>query len=146
MLIKKAAFKAAFFINILIYTEKNYFMPNIKRFYDFIAESKSEILQFKKSLEEYYRRRNVEENKYKRAIELIDELEIEAQKDNSISKLLKKWVLIGGTLILMDLLKHTSYKGHLGNLTDFNAFALLDTVGMYNRGTHSFKNNDYMDK
>lgn len=65
-----------------------------------------------------------------RALELIEEL-----KEADLRKFLD-WILYGKTLVLMDLLRNTSYKGN-GNtpelLLDFNAFTLLDTIGMYYR-------------
>jgi len=65
-----------------------------------------------------------------RALELIQEL-----KDLNLREFLT-WIEHGKTLKLQEILRNTTYKGNGGSpehLLDFNAFAYLDTIGMYYR-------------
>jgi hypothetical protein len=115
----------------------------IHKYNNFINESsdllKSEIEKFKATLSEYFRRRNVQKEHYDRALDLLNEIE----KNNSLEQLALKWFTEGKTLVLMELMMPTTYNFH--NLEDFNAFALIDTVGMYNRGQNNFEDSSYMD-
>ena len=104
----------------------------IKLFEEFISEQdQSELQRFKNFLDEYCKKNNSrDEEVHQRAISLLDEM----SKDEDLNK----WMMHGKTLLLQELLRKTSYKGNSGSnskedLLDFNAFALLDTVGMYYR-------------
>lgn len=90
------------------------------------------ISQFKRTLNTYCKERKEQPEITERALELLNEM-----KEKSESGLLG-WLLgEGKTLLLQDNLRKTTYCGNTGDnaqntLNDFNAFALLDTVSMYN--------------
>jgi len=92
-----------------------------------------EISKFNKVFKTYSKDRN--ESSIERALELLNEMKEKCEDG------LLKWLLgEGKTLLLQENLRHTSYIGNKGDnakgtLNDFNAFALLDTVSIYNRKT-----------
>lgn len=93
------------------------------------VESSATLETLKKAIEEYEKGKSDKEI-LDRAMELLGEIE----KQDPAG--LDKWVKVGSTLALQDLLRKTSYLGN-GNspeqLRDFNAFCTIDTVGMHHR-------------
>lgn len=102
-----------------------------------ISDIESALLKFKKTLEKYLNLRMVDDDLKNRSLELLNEIIEKSKEDNTVLQLFGKWLIgVGSTLVLQEILRHTSYKGN-GNtqeqLLDFNSFTTLDSVNMYNK-------------
>jgi len=92
-----------------------------------------EMSKFKRTLDIYCKERKEGVKVVERASELLNEMKVK-NKASLLSWLIGE----GKTLLLQSNLRETTYCGNLGDnttntLNDFNAFALLDTVSIYNK-------------
>ena len=108
-------------------------MKYIKLFEE-LNNLETELSKYKSTFEDYCKERKADKTIHDRALELLDE--IQSKTNHEIKDKFYAWLTKEKTLTLQELLRHTTYKGN-GNtpeqLRDFNAFALLDTVSLYNK-------------
>lgn len=84
--------------------------------------------KFDEKLLDYVIKNNVDAKQYSIATNWLDYLMQNSYSLRGLRNLLIEWLQNGGTLKLKELLTYTHYDDK--NLTEFNAFALLDTVSI----------------
>jgi len=83
--------------------------------------------QRREQLDAYMVERKYVDEQYHRAKNLLEQLSEKSYRDKELQKKYCEWIVNGGTLKLKDILyTYTDYDGT--DLTDFNAFATLDSV------------------
>ena len=104
------------------------------------ADIEKEIAKYKATFDDYCKKNERNPEIQAKASELLDEIIANTKTDKGMAQLAHDWFTgKGSTLLLRDeLLAKTSFsKKHPSNspedLLNFNAFALLDTVSLYNK-------------